>query len=295
MVNKTYTQFGKFSVAIMLPLFLFSLIMLIYIGLEDITTAIIFSSVVLTLLICLLIFYKLTITINNSFISFRMGIGLVSRKYLISDIKNCKPIKNSMLTGVGIRMLHNGWLFNVSGLHSIELSFKNRKSVVRIGTDKPEEIATEINKLIGPENGVNPSYYSEKSNMAVILAILFLALFMPMAIVLSGKREVKTTITDSEFVISGMYGLEIKLADIRQLDTLPSLPAIRRRTNGYAAGKTFKGNFTLSDKSRVKLFITKGNPPYISIRTDDVQIYLNFKDSRKTVELYNELKDRVKR
>jgi len=295
MVNKTYTQFGKFSVAILLPLLVFCVIMLIYIGFEEISAAIILSFVILTLLLCLLLFYRLTIIIDSSHVSFRLGLGMVSRKYLISDIKSCKPVTNSMLAGVGIRMLPNGWLYNVSGLHSIELTFKNRKSVVRIGTDKPDEIASEINKLIEADRGGSSSDYSEKSHTVIILTILFLTLFMPIVIVLSGKREMKTTFTNTEFVINGMYGMGIKLADIRQLDTISHLPAIRRRTNGYAAGKTLKGNFTLADRRKVKLFITKGNPPYISIRTDNLQLYINFEDSRMTAELFNELKERVKR
>ena len=191
-------------------------------------------------------------------------------------------------------MLTNGWLYNVSGLQAIELTFKNRKSVVRIGTDKPEEVALEINKLIEGDKMGSTSDYHSKSHVALILIILFLAIIIPAAIVLSGKREMKTTFTNTEFVINGMYGMGIKLADIRQLDTISELPSIRRRTYGYAAGNTLKGNFTLSDKSKVKLFITKGNPPYISIRTDDLQLYINFEESRNTVELFSELKERVK-
>lgn len=292
MVNKTYTQFGKLSVAVMLPLLILSVIMLVSIGLDELITIVTFSFVILTLLICLLIFYKLTISVSDTYVSFSLGIGLVSRKYPISDIKSCKPVKNNILTGVGIRMLTNGWLYNVSGLHAIELTFKNRKSVVRIGTDKPEEVAMEINKLIEGDKMGSTSDYNSKSHVALILIVLFLAIIIPAAIVLSGKREMKTTFTNTEFVINGMYGMGIKLAGIRQLDTISVLPAIKRRTNGYAAGNTLKGNFTLSDKSKVKLFITKGNPPYIFIRTDDVQIYLNFKDRSETVDLFNELKKR---
>jgi hypothetical protein len=292
MANKTYTQFGKFSVAILVPLLVFCVIMLIYIGFEEISAAIILSFVILTLLLCLLLFYRLTIIIDSSHVSFRLGLGMVSRKYLISDIKSCNPVKNSMLAGVGIRMLPNGWLYNVSGLHSIELTFKNRKSVVRIGTDKPEEVAMEINKLIEGDKMGSTSDYHSKSHIALILIILFLAIIIPAAIVLSGKREMKTSFTNTEFVINGMYGLGIKYADIRQLDTISVMPAIKRRTNGYAAGNTLKGNFTLSDKSKVKLFITKGNPPYISIRTDNLQLYLNFEDCGQTKKLYDELKKR---
>jgi hypothetical protein len=295
MVNKTYTQFGNFTVIILIPIFIFGVIMLAKFGFEDVSAGITMLLVVLAILICILTFYKLTISVSDTYVSFSLGIGLVSRKYSISDIKSCKPVKNNILTGVGIRMLTNGWLYNVSGLQAIELTFKNRKSVVRIGTDKPEEIAMEINKLIEGDKMGSTSDYHSKSHIALILIILFLAIIIPAAIVLSGKREMKTTFTNTEFVINGMYGVGIKLADIRQLDTISDLPAIRRRTNGYAAGNTLKGNFTLSDKSKVKLFITKGNPPYISIRTNDFQLYINFEDSCMTVELFNQLKERVKR
>jgi hypothetical protein len=295
MDKKTYTQFGKFSVIVLLPIFIFCLVVLLVNGFNDPAMSITLSFVALTFFICLLIFYKLTISINDTHLSFKLGIGLVSRKYPFSDIKTCKPVRNSLFYGVGIRLLPDGWLYNVSGCYAIELTFKNRKSRVRIGTDQPEEIASVINKMIEEDKTGSTSENKEKSHIALILIILFLTMIIPAAIILSGKREMKTSFTNTELVISGMYGLRIKVADIKQLDTISSLPAIRKRTNGYAAGKTLKGNFTLDDRSRVKLFITKDNPPYISIRTDDLQLYLNFIEKGKTVELFNELMEGVKR
>jgi hypothetical protein len=295
MDKKTYTQFGKFSVIVLLPIFIFCLVVLLVNGFNDPAMSITLSFVALTFFICLLIFYKLTISINDTHLSFKLGIGLVSRKYPFSDIKTCKPVRNSLFYGVGIRFLPDGWLYNVSGCYAIELTFKNRKSRVRIGTDQPEEITSVINKMIEEDKTGSTSENKEKSHIALILIILFLTMIIPAAIILSGKREMKTSFTNTELVISGMYGLRIKVADIKQLDTISSLPAIRKRTNGYAAGKTLKGNFTLDDRSRVKLFITKDNPPYISIRTDDLQLYLNFIEKGKTVELFNELMVGVKR
>jgi hypothetical protein len=295
MDKKTYTQFGKFSVIVLLPIFIFCLVVLLVNGFNDPAMSITLSFVALTFFICLLIFYKLTISINDTHLSFKLGIGLVSRKYPLTDIKTCKPVRNSLFYGVGIRLLPDGWLYNVSGCYAIELTFKNRKSRVRIGTDQPEEIASVINKMIEEDKTGSTSENKEKSHIALILIILFLTMIIPAAIILSGKREMKTSFTNTELVISGMYGLRIKVADIKQLDTISSLPAIRKRTNGYAAGKTLKGNFTLDDRSSVKLFITKDNPPYISIRTDDLQLYLNFIEKGKTVELFNELMVGVKR
>lgn len=289
---KTYTQFGKFSVTVLVPAFFILLLFLLLNRSDNAVMDVTFGFVVLTVLICLLIFYRLTISIDNTHLSFKLGIGLVTRKYLLSDIKTCKPVRNSLIYGVGIRLLPDGWLYNVSGSYAIELTFKNRKTKIRIGTDRPEEIAMEINKLIQAKSSGVTSDYIEKSHTALIIIFLSIAMILPATIVLSGKRAIKTIITDTQLIIRGMYGEDINFADIIQLDTISDLPAIRKRTNGYAAGNILKGNFTLADSRKVKLFITKGVPPYILIRTADLQLHLNFKERRKTEELFIALKER---
>jgi hypothetical protein len=110
------------------------------------------------------------------------------------------------------------------------------------------------------------------------------------AILLStGNKETAVITTNKGFTINGMYGVTFNYSDIISLDTLSDLPGIKLRTNGFAFGKTLKGNFMLEDKSRVKLFIIKGTPPYIHLRRDAGEFYLNFKDSNKTRDLYKQL------
>jgi hypothetical protein len=289
METKSYTQIGKFSIVILVPISVFCLILLLTIGLDDLFTAVTLGFVLITFLICLLIFYKLTISLNTTHLSFELGIGLVSKKYRLSEIKSCRAVTNSALYGIGIRLIPDGWLYNVSGRKAIELTFKNRKSKIRIGTDKPEEIAAEVNKLIGTETNEIPARISGKSYNTLIISFLLVVITLPSVLILTGNREIKTTITETEFRIAGMYGLSIRYADIRQLDTISVLPGIKRRTNGFAFGKTLKGNFTLSNNARVKLFITKGAPPYICLKTDADFLYLNFRNPTKTRELFNDL------
>ena len=289
METKKFTQFGTFSVIVMLPIFIFSLIMLFMKGLDNFVMGAIFGVLALSLLICLLIFYKITIYINETYISFKLGIGLVSKKYLIADIKSCKPVKNEPLFGIGIKIIPNGMLYNVSGLQAIELTFKNRKSKIRIGTNQPEEIASIINKMIENEKSESTSNYTKKSNYYSTLTIILLVLILPIGIILTGKREIKISMSNSDFSFKGIYGMTIKYSDIKQLDTISSLPRISLRTNGYAFGKTLKGNFTLNDRTKVKLFITKGTPPYILIKTENDILYINFKNPDKTVDLFNAL------
>jgi len=101
-----------------------------------------------TLQVCLVLFYQLTITVTEETVSFRMGIGLIGKSYSIREIQSCQTVKNSLLYGLGIHWFPKGIIYNISGINAIELRFKNRRSVVRIGTDRPEEVARLINSLL---------------------------------------------------------------------------------------------------------------------------------------------------
>jgi len=293
METKKFTQFGTFSVMILGPLFLLTLIFSITLGQSDIMAKIISGFVALTMGICLLIFYKLTIIIDDTHLSFKLGTGLVSRKFPLASIKECTAVRNNPLTGIGIRLYSNGWLYNVSGLGAIELAFYNKKSRIRIGTDKPEEIAKLVSEKLGKESPVTTAEkdFIEKSGYWMV-AIVLAALFLPVILVVAGRRETKTEFKENGISISGIYGIDINYNDIKQLDTLPQLPAIKLRTNGYALGGTLKGNFRLQDKTDVKLFVEKGSPPFIYIETEEYKIYLNNKVPSLTRELFAGIKNK---
>jgi len=289
MVKYKFTQFGTFSVITMLPIFIFILIMIFTIGLKDPVQGSIFIFVGVILLICLLLFYKLTICIDDKFITLRLGIGLITKRYPLSDIKSCKPVRNSPFYGIGIRMIPNGWLFNVSGLGAIELAFKNKKSVIRIGSNDPGNVSGIISRMINAEEYGSVSYKKDFTGYILSVILILLVLIMPAIIILTGNREPVVKICRENLEIKGMYGLTVRYSDVLQLDTIPNLPGIRARTNGYEFGKILKGNFTLSDRTKVKLFVNKGNPPYIHIKTNDRIIYLNLKNPDKTRNLYEQI------
>lgn len=298
MISKTYTQFGKFSVAVMLPILIFLVIMLILTGFKDAIPAMIMIFVIVTVLVCLLIFYKLTIEIDSSHVAFKLGTGLVRKKYALKDIEGCRPVKNSALYGIGIRMIPEGWLYNVSGRFAIELTFKNKKSKIRIGTDKPEEVAGAINKLLN-KPGMGSAYdeafeSSNRTGYYILTSIILAGLILPIILIISGGKETKYDFSDSAFTINGMYGLTVDYSKIIRIDTINSLPKIKVRTNGYALGNTLKGNFKLYDQRKVKLFVEEGIPPYIFIRTNETDLYLNLKDPAMTVDLYKNIKSGIK-
>jgi len=291
MEPKTFKQFGTVSVAILLPLFLFFIgLLIIKSGFKSDPSVVILSFVAITFLICLLVFYQITITVDASSVSFKLGIGLFGKQYRISDIQSCKAVKNSAFVGIGIRMLPNGWLYNVSGLYAVELQFKNRSSVVRIGTDKPDEVAAAINSLIktGSSEGNLIAERRKRLNPMWIVAIIIL--FVPLTLLISSKQEVNVFTNQEGLVIEGIYGLTIPYDNLLQVDTIGALPGIGIRTNGYALGKTKIGNFRLKDRTNVKLYVKSGFPPYILIQAKESKpIYINFENRQKTIDLYNEL------
>ena len=132
MESKRHTQFGTFTVIILYVLLIVFAILLINHGFSAEPETYLYAVLVLTSLASLLLFYKLTIIVDNETISFKLGIGLLGKSYEISEIKSCKPVKNLWIYGVGIRKLPNGWLYNVSGLKAIELRFKDSTKVIRI-------------------------------------------------------------------------------------------------------------------------------------------------------------------
>ena len=287
-----FSQFGTFSVIMAASIIAFLLAMLLIMGRNNAAPAAILIPVAIIMATMLLIFYKLTITVDDTWVSFRLGIGLVRKKYRISDIKSCKPVRNAAMYGIGIRKIPGGWLYNVSGLGAIELEFRNSSSIVRIGTDKPELVAQTINNLLVTDNYYDSGTSAPKSSAgyAFIIIMLFFAVAIPLFIILAGNRE-QAVVTSADAVnINGMYGLTIKMQDIISADTITHMPGIKRRTNGYAFADRLKGNFTLEDGSRVKLFIKQGIPPYLVIRTSDLTVYINSDNPAGTRRLFEEIR-----
>ena len=135
---------------------------------------------------------------------------------------------------------------------------------------------------------------SGKSGLMILAVVILLGLAFPAILVLSGRKPMSVTVTDSALNIEGMYGMRVDFSKIQSCDTIVSLPAIKVKTNGYAFGKVLRGNFRLRTGEKVKMFIDKGNPPFIHIKTDDTDIFLNLKDAAITRNLFTDLRRHLK-
>jgi hypothetical protein len=141
-------QFGwAMNVWILILPFLMLLFYLLEIGDKPMPLFVLIVSVVFFLIIFLL-FFKLTIAVNDSNIVISFGVGIIRKKVSLGDINEVKRVKTNWYNGWGIRKIKNGMLYNIQGFNAIELSFKNKKSILRIGIRSSSDLDKEIRNRI---------------------------------------------------------------------------------------------------------------------------------------------------
>ncbi|MEI7597243.1 MAG: hypothetical protein WCK02_15955 [Bacteroidota bacterium] len=98
--------------------------------------------------ILFLLFYQMKTEIDDEKIKIMFGIGIIRKTVKLNTITHAECVRNKWYNGIGIRMLQNGWLYNIHGMDAIELNYRNSKNIIRIGTQKPAEMKDIINGLL---------------------------------------------------------------------------------------------------------------------------------------------------
>lgn len=88
------------------------------------------------LAVSLLLFSILTVEVDGEEVSVRFGVGLIRKRFPLSEIESHSAVRNPWYYGWGLRRTPIGWLYNVSGLEAVEITLKDGRKI-RIGTDDP--------------------------------------------------------------------------------------------------------------------------------------------------------------
>jgi hypothetical protein len=99
------------------------------------------------LLICAVMFCKLTIKIDSETLRWSFGIGIVRKQVLLAEIAVCEPIRIRWWYGRGIHLTPYGWLYNVSGLDAVTITLRDGRKFA-LGTDDPQGLSVAIERLI---------------------------------------------------------------------------------------------------------------------------------------------------
>ncbi|MEK4627683.1 DUF3784 domain-containing protein [Solibacillus sp. FSL R7-0682] len=124
----------------------------------------------------------------------------------------------------------------------------------------------------------------------IILAITVIAVAVIMTFAVS---ETKIIMHENQLEIKGMYGDEYSFDKMEQVTLLQEIPNIAIRTNGSSVGSKHKGHFKLKNGEKVKLFVDKRNPPFISFFVADQHVIFNLATAEETDELYKKLEQKV--
>lgn len=95
--------------------------------------------------IIVMLFHSMRIRIDSSQVVVLFGVGLIRKKIDLNRVKSLEIVKNPWYYGWGLRLLPNGWLYNISGADAIEIKFVDTNRSVRIGTKDPHKLIGEIN------------------------------------------------------------------------------------------------------------------------------------------------------
>jgi hypothetical protein len=101
--------------------------------------------VLIILLICLVLFYRLRITIDGETLDASFGIGVIRKRVGLAEIVGYEPIRIRWWYGWGIHLTPYGWLYNVSGFDAVAITLGDGRKFA-LGTDDPDGLVDAIRR-----------------------------------------------------------------------------------------------------------------------------------------------------
>ena len=129
----------------------------------------------------------------------------------------------------------------------------------------------------------------ENKQMNSVFAVFSLIpLLIVGVLIFSGEREPRIHVLENQIQIEGIYGRRIPFESISNVILLEESMAeigVGRRTAGHGGAQALRGNFTSGI-----LFAQRDAAPTIRIeRQQGPNIYISFRDSKRTEGLYDEI------
>ena len=85
------------------------------------------------------LFGCLEVKVGTDGIFLSYSFGLINKKIQRQQILQVEVVRNSWWYGLGIRLTPHGWMWNISGLDAIKLTYQDGNEF-RIGTNQPQEL-----------------------------------------------------------------------------------------------------------------------------------------------------------
>jgi len=245
--------------------------------------------------VILLLFVTLTVTVDDTAIEARFGIGLIGKRVPFDRIRSCQVVRNPWYYGWGIHFIPGGILYNASGLSAIELRLTNGRCV-RIGSGEPDVLAAALHRAAPAVSDQIEPGSTSKAGLYVGLGVAAMGLAVAAVAIYSGMQPPLVEVTPESFSVrNGLYGNTIPLRQITAATLDDRIPRVGLRTNGFAAGGTLRGTFRMDSWGSARLYVNLNRPPFVVIRSPDGVVVVNFDDPERTREMYAQLRQAMDR
>ncbi len=242
-------------------------------------------------------FATMTVVVENRRIRFYFGMGLIRKRFDLAEIVDYRQVRNPWHYGWGIHYFPGGTLYNVSGFYALEITLTNGRRI-RIGTDEPEVLLRALQRVIGrresaaqPERAIvqSPNKNTARRVFVIVTIVLTASAGIGVLFYLEEQPPQVHLSADTFRVESLFYSETFTIREITDVALTRGIPRIRKRSNGYSAGRTLRGHFTLDTLGKGKLFIEYGIPPYLVVHSGTDFVIVNFENPNITRSLYEKL------
>lgn len=98
--------------------------------------------------VTILLFYKLTISIDEEKITAIFGIGFLKKTILLNEIDSIENYEIPWYAGIGVRLTPKGWLWNVSTGNAVLIQNKTKTITFLVGSNEVDEVINILKQKI---------------------------------------------------------------------------------------------------------------------------------------------------
>lgn len=103
---------------------------------------------VIPMTIALLVLFKLTVTIDNRYLTWHFTFGFLKKAVPTTELVRTEVVKYPWYYGFGFRLTPHGVMYNVSGNHAVKIYQKNGTTFL-LGSDNAEQLKMAIDQFAG--------------------------------------------------------------------------------------------------------------------------------------------------
>jgi len=246
--------------------------------------------------VILLLFATLTVTVDDTAVDARFGIGLVGKRLPFARLRSYQVVRNPWYYGWGIHFIPGGMLYNASGLSAIELQLTNGRCI-RIGSGEPDVLAAALRRAApAVSDQITEPGSTSKTGIYVGVGVAAGAVAIAGFAIYSGMQPPAVEVTSESFSVrNGFYSNTVRLREITTATLDDRIPRVGLKTNGFAAGSVLRGTFRMDSWGSARLYINLDRPPFVVIRSPEGIVVVNFRDPEQTREMYTQLRHAMDR